>query len=798
MAIEKDLIKALKQEPKQKGYEATATVVRVESGTAYVHFEDGVEETPASMAMDCKKGDKVKVKVENGKATVTGNLTAPATDDTKANAAHSKAEAAGMLANDASKLAKEAQASAEEATKTANRFELEIAEAEARVAEAEAQVGQAKKAVEDLAKTTPTKTEVSQSIDEAKGVIRTEVANIYATQTAVGKIQSSLEQTATDLASAIEAKVSTADAEKTYATKTEVKQSVDSLTTAIEGKLSSSDAADTYATKTAVKQTTDAISTEVGKKLDSTTAASTYATQSSLKQTADTINSTVSKKLDSTTAASTYATKTSLTQTSEDLTSQISSTNGEVSTLKQTVSGFEVSIGNAQSAAEVAQSTADDAATAASNAQSTADTASTNASSALTKANSAASDASTAKSNASTALSTANTAKSAADTAQSTANTAKTNAATAQSTANTAKSTADTASSNASSALSKANAAASDASTAKTNAATAQTTANAAKTAAADAAKTATNYLGFSDAGLVVGDMTASTLGRNVLIDSDSVDIRSGSDVLASFGEEVMLGKDGNTHLLLSSNGVNVFSKYGKCFTIEPNANSYGYTHGASFNSDSDMNMETTYAGSSDYVTEGKCQTYHDALDSADYDNDTGVTSRLYSRVYRKSEASSNHKVASVAVTAGSQRGKINIEADEINLFGGSYGLSNPAKFRSAIGAGTSNLSTATNQSSGASSNGSSAYFTIGNILVCCNYVSITPTANSVKSKNFTWAKKFKYAPYVVCSCHTSVPFSTVKGVGVDSITASGGTAYIYRTNTTATCIQVMAIGIAA
>lgn len=51
--------------------------------------------------------------------------------------------------------------------------------------------------------------------------------------------------------------------------------------------------------------------------------------------------------------------------------------------------------------------------------------------------------------------------------------------------------------------------------------------ANTANTNAGNAAKTATNYLNFSSSGLVVGDMTASTLGKNVLIDSDSVDIRN-------------------------------------------------------------------------------------------------------------------------------------------------------------------------------------------------------------------------------------------------------------------------------
>lgn len=56
----------------------------------------------------------------------------------------------------------------------------------------------------------------------------------------------------------------------------------------------------------------------------------------------------------------------------------------------------------------------------------------------------------------------------------------------------------------------------------------------------ADAAKTATNYLKYSSSGLVIGDMTSSTLGKNVLIDSDSVDIRNGNTTLASFGADYL------------------------------------------------------------------------------------------------------------------------------------------------------------------------------------------------------------------------------------------------------------------
>lgn len=115
--------------------------------------------------------------------------------------------------------------------------------------------------------------------------------------------------------------------------------------------------------------------------------------------------------------------------------------------------------------------------------------------------------------------------------------------------ANTANSTATTANTNATNAQTTAN-------TANTNATNAQTTANTARTEAANAAKTATNYLGFSSSGLVVGDMTASTLGKNVLIDSDSVDIRNGTTTLASFGAStIYLGKNSTTSVINLCNG---------------------------------------------------------------------------------------------------------------------------------------------------------------------------------------------------------------------------------------------------
>ena len=85
---------------------------------------------------------------------------------------------------------------------------------------------------------------------------------------------------------------------------------------------------------------------------------------------------------------------------------------------------------------------------------------------------------------------------------------------------------------------------------------TANGKANDAKTAAADAAKTATDYLSFSANGLVVGDMTAGTLGSNTRIRSDGIDLRDGEETVASFGKDaVVLGSNSkDTHIWMGAN----------------------------------------------------------------------------------------------------------------------------------------------------------------------------------------------------------------------------------------------------
>jgi hypothetical protein len=70
------------------------------------------------------------------------------------------------------------------------------------------------------------------------------------------------------------------------------------------------------------------------------------------------------------------------------------------------------------------------------------------------------------------------------------------------------------------------------------------------------AAGTATNYLKASTGGVVVGNHTADVLRNNVKIDTDSVDIRNGENVLASFEDNLIdLGKDSNTATIAMCNG---------------------------------------------------------------------------------------------------------------------------------------------------------------------------------------------------------------------------------------------------
>lgn len=71
-----------------------------------------------------------------------------------------------------------------------------------------------------------------------------------------------------------------------------------------------------------------------------------------------------------------------------------------------------------------------------------------------------------------------------------------------------------------------------------------------------NASKVATNFMNFSSTGLVVGNHTASTLGKNVLIDSEAVKIRTGNTVNAVFGGDIIeLAKNNRSATISMLNG---------------------------------------------------------------------------------------------------------------------------------------------------------------------------------------------------------------------------------------------------
>ena len=108
------------QESKKEGtspYDTTAEVVRIEGKTAWVHIPGGIDETPVSMTIDARAGDIVQVRVSGGRAWITGNQSAPPTDDTVANVANKSAKYAKKTADDAQVTAE----NAEEVANAANR-----------------------------------------------------------------------------------------------------------------------------------------------------------------------------------------------------------------------------------------------------------------------------------------------------------------------------------------------------------------------------------------------------------------------------------------------------------------------------------------------------------------------------------------------------------------------------------------------------------------------------------------------------------------------------------------------------
>lgn len=109
---------------------------------------------------------------------------------------------------------------------------------------------------------------------------------------------------------------------------------------------------------------------------------------------------------------------------------------------------------------------------------------------------------------------------------------------------------------------------------------------------AEDARKVATNYLSIDDTGIMVADMEDGTQtpsgiesGNNVFIDSSSVNIRDGQDVLAKFGVDGMIvGKSDDAQILVTNASISgISSGRQEVFSIAPveNVATYVITEGS-------------------------------------------------------------------------------------------------------------------------------------------------------------------------------------------------------------------------
>lgn len=129
--IKKNIIEAMQSANNQgtSAYDSVAEVRRVDGDTAWVHIAGGVDETPVKLTIAAKAGDMVQVRVGGGRAWITGNASAPPTDDHMANTANTTAKTANVTANQALQGANTAQNTADKAQSSADKAQNTAIEA---------------------------------------------------------------------------------------------------------------------------------------------------------------------------------------------------------------------------------------------------------------------------------------------------------------------------------------------------------------------------------------------------------------------------------------------------------------------------------------------------------------------------------------------------------------------------------------------------------------------------------------------------------------------------------------------
>ena len=171
--ISKKLTRAM-QTPKEKtsAYDTRGVVARIEEDIAWVRLTGSSVETPVRMTIAASKGDVVQVRVSGGTAWLTGNGSAPPTDDTTANKSYKVATQAGMDAavarDDAAKAYNYATQAEAEATRAKTAADIADEKAEAAGEAAEEAESHAQTALTNAGLAQTAANEAKTSANEAK------------------------------------------------------------------------------------------------------------------------------------------------------------------------------------------------------------------------------------------------------------------------------------------------------------------------------------------------------------------------------------------------------------------------------------------------------------------------------------------------------------------------------------------------------------------------------------------------------------------------------------------------------
>lgn len=227
-----------------------------------------------------------------------------------------------------------------------------------------------------VATTYATKSSVTQTAEEIRAEVSEsyQVKGDYATS---DDLDDAIAQEVLDRNSAISQSATQIQqtVSQTYTTKqeaSEIEDTANAANAAANAAQSDLDAykttvSNTYATKSSVTQTAESIKSEVAAEYASTDyVQTTYATKSSLEQTKNSITASVEAKyLSKTDASSTYATKTQLEQTEDSITTTVSQVQtiadnayAKASQVEQTAEGIQVTLTEVEATANTANSNA--------------------------------------------------------------------------------------------------------------------------------------------------------------------------------------------------------------------------------------------------------------------------------------------------------------------------------------------------------------------------------------------------------------------------------------------------------